>query len=189
MRLDKISNLQLKRIVKIMGIDDLKLITLCNNYGLHQLKNIPDHELAALTAMTDCCKRLSVSRAKQKQYLFYEIQDDFFLLKTDEQQNSVINSIQSKLAAVCPIEFQQLDSIVLFAAKHDLDLVAIMDWIEIEHPFFPCCEITQAQIESYLNHFTENAETYRLLEISDAARIYPNLGHRGKYRQLSTAKF
>lgn len=187
MRLDKITNLHLNRIIKMMGIDDLKLITLTNNYGLHQLKNTPEHETAVLTAITNCCQRLKASRAKQKEYLFYEIQSDLFLLKTDEQQNSLINSMQQELRPADAIEFQNLDVIVSFANKHDLDLIAVMDWIEKDHPFFPCCEVTQTQIQAYITYFIENAATYRTIK-TDTARIYSDFGYRGINHQPSIAK-
>jgi hypothetical protein len=176
MNIQKISNAHLKRAIEILGIDDVKLITLTNNYHAFRLKNAPADEFQVLKIVTDYGQRLKASRAKQKKYVFWEIQSDDFLLKTDEQQDCLINKLQSELVPINPAHFQNFDAILSLCKELDLDLIPVINHIEEAHPYF-IGDITPEELQAYLDHFKENDDIYRRID-TDTARVYSDIGYR-----------
>jgi hypothetical protein len=184
--IEKIANPHLKRAIKILGIDDVKLITLTNNYQTFGLNNTPADESKVLKIVTDYGQRLKASKAKQRKHCFYEIQNDFFLLKTDEQQDWLITKLRSELVQINPIHFQNFDTILSLCKELNLDLIPVIDYIEESHPFFTG-DIAQEELQTFINYFRENDQIYRRID-TDTARVYSDIGYRRIGYHLCTPK-
>lgn len=190
MRIDAIKNTHLKRAIRIAGIDDLKLITLTNNYQVFPQHNSPSDESKVLLVVMDYCSRLKTSKQNQKNFIFYEIQNDAFLLKTAQQQDRLIEKLQDEFeeakAETDSEDLVKLATIVEFCNQNNIDLIPAFEHIYEQHPYF-LLGATHEQVQKYITYFTENAIIYRLLE-PDTARIYSDLGYRGINSNLCAAK-